>query len=337
MSGVARSRSGSVSGLVALIGLISLIGLITGGATAAPLDPLARIAVGAEPLGMAVTGEGKVVVVAAAGRSLHLLDPGRMVEQGALDLSAHGRLNRVVVDAGSGHLYVSASVKGRVLKIDPNLSGVVSSATVDGFPQGMAWLGDQLLVALTGGKAIAVIDAASMTPVRALEAGDRPSSILVDRNEAEFYVVKSTTRAVWVFDAATLKWRRSITDPSMTRLSDMIQAGDGRLLLLDAARDALLVMDAKGERVEKRVPLLPDDCDNCSHVPMAMAVSPDGRRLAVVGRGGWVSLLAIESWTVLAAARVGADLRSVVWTDPGTLFVASFGTGEVVVLDGGGQ
>jgi DNA-binding beta-propeller fold protein YncE len=189
-----------------------------------------------------------------------------------------------------------------------------------------------LLVALTGGQAVAVLDPAKMAPLGRLDAGDRPSSIHVNLNGETFYVVKSTTRSVWVFDLASLKWTHTISDPSLVRLSDIAQAPDGRLLLLDAAQDSLLVMDSSGSAIEARVPLLPADCGECTHVPMALTISPDGKRLVVVGRGGWVSLVDLKTRELVAAQQAGRDLRGVVWAGGGNIFATSFATGEVVVL-----
>lgn len=331
-----RSLAGLTAG--AILGGAALLALSPSRAAAdEPLRELARIAVGAEPLGIDVAADGSVIVAAAAGRSLHVLDPEALRETSKLDLSSHGRLSRVFVDRASGEIFVTASVKGRVLKLDSSASTVQATVTTGGFPQGIAQVGNKLLVALTAGQSVSVLDRATLTPLRSLDAGDRPSSIHVDRNGKAFYVVKSTTRSIWVFDADSLKWIRAISDPSFIRPSGLAQAPNGRLLLLDAAQDALLVMDATDTAIETRVPLLSADCGECTHVPMALAVSPDGERVVVVGRGGWVSLIELKTLRLVAARQAGRDLRGVVWGGDGRIFATSFGTGEVVVLDGRGD
>lgn len=320
----------------ALLGML-LVGVASLPSRAAPLDELARIPVGGEPLGIGVGKNGQVITAAAAGRSVHVLDPLKLTEISRLDLSQHGRLSRVFADPDTGAVYVSASVKGKVLKLDPAAAELLSSATIGGFPQGMARVGNSLLVALTGGKVVAVLDTATLEGKAGLDAGDRPSAIFVDRDGKHFYVVKSTTRSVWVFDTASLKWARSITDAGLVRLSDLNQSPDGRLLLLDATKDALLVMDPTGTTIAQRVPLLAADCGQCTHVPMALSLSPDGTRAAIVGRGGWVSLIDLKQWRLIAARQVGRDLRGVVWAGQDRIFVTSFGTAEVVVVDGAGE
>ncbi|MDH5558345.1 MAG: YncE family protein [Alphaproteobacteria bacterium] len=296
------------------------------------LVELARIPVGAEPLGIDIARDGSVIVAAAAGRTLHVLDPYTFSEVSSLDLSSYGRLSRVFVDQASGDVFVTASIKGHVLKMDSNASSVLATANTGGFPQGMALADGKLLIALTGGQAVAVLDPADMAPLERLDAGDRPSSIHVDRNGEAFYVVKSTTRSVWVFDLASLKWTHTISDPSLVRLSDIAQAPHGRLLLLDATQDSLLVLDASGSTIEARIPLLPAECGECTHVPMALTVSPDGKRVVVVGRGGWVSLVDLKTQELVGARQAGHDLRGVVWAGDGKIFTTSFASGEVVVL-----
>lgn len=298
------------------------------------LPQLARIEVGKEPLGIAVTRDNRVIIASAAGRSLHVIDANTLLETQRLDLSAHGRLSRVFVSPQSEEIFVSASVKGEVLKLDADLSSVSALTITGGFPQGMALVDGKLLVALTSGNAVAVLDPKKMVSLLRLDAGDRPSSVHVDRNNGKVYVVKSTTRSVWVYSALDFEWLKAISDPSLVRLSDMAQGPNGELLLLDGTQDVLLVMPPSGDTIEKRIPLLPDNCEQCTHVPMALAVSPDGSRIAVAGRGGWVSLIDLKKAQLIGAQQVGKDLRGIVWAGDNRIFTTSFATSEVVVLDG---
>ena len=299
----------------------------------AELKEVARIKVGSEPIGIDVASDGNVVVVSAAGRGVHVLDPRNYSELRRLDLSAHGRLSRVFVSKETGEVFVSASVNGEVLKLTPSASSVVSSLSTGGFPQGIAEKDGRLFVALTAGQAVSVIDRDEMVLLRTLDAGDRPSSIHIDHKADRIYVIKSTTRSIWVFDAKTLTWTHNIADQSFIRLSDLAQAPDGRLLLLDSAQDTLLIIDASTNTVVAHVPLLKDDCQQCRHVPMALAISPDGRSAAVVGRGGWVSLVDLSSQSLVDARMSGQDYRGVAWSGNDRIFATSFGSGEVVVLE----
>ena len=130
-----------------------------------PLEVVARIGIGAEPLGLAVTGDNRILVVAAAERALYAIDATRHQTISRLDLAAHGRLNRVIADPDGRAIYVTASVAGKLLVIDWDLGAVRAAIVVGTFPQGMAILDRRLFVANTADQSISVFD----TGVRPIE------------------------------------------------------------------------------------------------------------------------------------------------------------------------
>ena len=110
---------------------------------------------------------------------------------------------------------------------------------------------------------------------------------------------------------------------------------NARVVDQDRQRAVLLVRDDSGQRPLAEASLVDPACATCTaHYPMALAISSDGRTVAVVGRAGRVSLISMESGRLLADRTVGSDLRGVVWGTHDRLFITSFGSGEVVVLNG---
>lgn len=318
------------------IGVVLLgAALLSGAAAAAPLDVVARVAVGAEPLGLAIAGAGDILVVAAQGRTLQRIatdDPPHVVA--TLDLAAHGRLNRAAV-APDGTIYVTASVEARVLVIDPAATRV--TAVIDGlaFPQGMVVTAERLLVANSADQTIAVIDRAALTIERSVRSGERPSQLVLDRRNGEVLALNMTGRSIRRLalvppheTTAILSW------PQLTRPQDLVITDAGDTLVVDAVFDGLLVLRAGETAPSASIGLIGPDCDACEvFAPTALALSADGMTVAAAGRGGIVSLIDLATMRTTASARVGVDLRDIVFGPDGRLYTSSFGSNEVIVLD----
>lgn len=300
-----------------------------------PLTVLARIDVGAEPLGLERTADHRILVVAAQERALYAIDARSYEIVERLDLTSHGRLNRVIADPQAKAIYVSASVKGKLVTVDWAAHRVTNVITVGAFPQGLALHGTHLFVANTADQSISVIDTRQGKLVRTIDAGDRPQSLAVDRRRQRLIVVKSTTRSVWTFDLVEFRTAKTITNPALTRPMDVAVAPDGTLLLVDSKQDKLLRIAVDDGRVLTAIDLADPGCSDCgAYVPTAVALSPDGRSAAVASRNGAVSLIDLVENRLLASRIVGRDLRDVVFLDRDRIAVTSFATGEVVVVDG---
>jgi DNA-binding beta-propeller fold protein YncE len=307
-------------------------------AAANPLDVLDRIEVDREPIGLAVDGAGRVLAVAADGKTVLAIDgsAGSMTIEERLDLSAYGRLNRAAVDPTSGRIYVTASVSGAVLEIDPDLSRVIRTVTGLSFPQALVIDGDNLLVVETGRGTVSVIDLATFTSVRRLKASDRPHMIDVDRAARRLIVLHAVGRAIRYYDlerdyaaVGGLSW------PYLTRPQDLAATAGGEYLVVDGVYDELQVIAPDGQEPGLRLRLTPDDCGNCAEFsPMAVSLSPEGGVAAVVGRSGRISLIDLSTKRLVASERVGLDLRDVLFLPDGRIAVSSFATHEVIVLRG---
>ncbi|MFQ6016692.1 MAG: hypothetical protein ACE5KF_00705 [Kiloniellaceae bacterium] len=299
------------------------------------LKVLARIGVGAEPLGLERTADGRILVVAVQEKALYAIDTGRRQVVGRLDLTSHGRLNRVIADPATRAIFVTASVKGKVVVVDWEITRVTGVIGVGAFPQGMALYGKYLLVANTAGRSISVIDTGQGKVIRTIDAGDRPHSLAVDRPRQRLIVVKSTTRSVWTFDLAGYRKTRTITNRALTRPMDVVAVADGTLLLVDSKQDKLLRIAGDDGRVLGEIELADPACPDCgAFIPTAVTLSPDGRSAAVASRNGAISLIDVAENRLLASRIVGRDLRDVVFVNRDRIAVTSFATGEVVVVDG---
>ncbi|MFO1058694.1 MAG: YncE family protein [Dongiaceae bacterium] len=320
------------------------LGIAAGGrAVAAPLDLVAEIPVGAEPLGIALAPDGAALVVAAGEKALYRLATPAEGEPpaiaGRLDLAAEGRLNRVVVAPEDGTIYVTASVAGQVLAIRPDLSAVAARIAVGAFPQGMALSPGKLWVADSGDGTVAMVDRAQGTVLQHLDGGDRPQSVAADLAAGRLILVKSTTRALWLFSladgSAAGRWEQG----AFVRPMDLAVLPEGGALLADAGADRLLHLGPDGA-VLASIALADPGCEDCGEefTPMAVALSPDGHVAAVASRNGALSLIDVGTDRLLLSRRVGKDLRGVVFDRTGRrLLATSFAEGKVLVVQGPGQ
>ena len=308
------------------------------GAVARPLDPVATVAVGAEPLGLALAADGGVLVVAAAAKALYRIDtaaPGGPAVTARLDLAAEGRLNRILVAPGDGTAYVSASVAGKVLAIAPALDKVAARLAVGAFPQGMAIDGDRLFVADSGDGSVAVVDRRTGAPIARLDGGDRPQTVAVDARAGRLILVKSTTRALWLFDLADNQPAGHWDNPAFVRPVDLALLADGSVLLVDAGAGQVLHLGSDGA-IRATIALDDPGCPDCGEfAPMAIALSADASLAAIASRNGALSLIDVATDRLLLSRRVGRDLRGVVFDRAGRLVATSFADDTVIVAEGG--
>jgi YVTN family beta-propeller protein len=309
-----------------LAGLLAVPALRPPRATAGEpaLIELFRVDVGAEPLGLARRADGALLVVAAGGRRLSLIDPASGAGLRRLDLAAYGRLNRVI--AAPEAVYVTASVAGALLVIDPELSAVRASVPVGGFPQGMALHGDALLfVANTADGTVSVIDRATLAVTGTVAVGERPQELAVDAAHGRLLVLQTTTRSLAVVGLDSLRREAVWRSAELVRPAGLALTAEGDALVADAGAEALLLFD-DGGRVRRRLTLPAG-----AVTPMALALSPDGGRVAVAGRDGSISVLRLDGG---AATRqvVGLDLRAVLFAPDGRIFATSFGDGTLIGL-----
>jgi DNA-binding beta-propeller fold protein YncE len=310
-----------------------------GPAAAAPLDLIAAIPVGAEPLGIALAPDGTALVVAAGEKALYRLAPpaggGPPAVAGRLDLASEGRLNRVVVAPEDGTIYVSASVAGQVLQIRPAMDGIAARIAVGAFPQGMALSPGRLWVADSGDGTVAMVDRARGAVAQTLDGGDRPQTVAADPATGRLILVKSTTRALWLFTLADGQPAGRWEQGAFVRPMDLAVLPDGSALLADAGADRVMHLGPDGA-VRASIALADPACAGCDEfTPMAVALSPDGKLAAVASRNGALSLIDVASDRLLLSRKVGRDLRGVVFDHDGRLLATSFAEDKVLVVEGG--
>ena len=290
----------------------------------AALVELFRTDVGAEPLGLARReADGRLLVVAAADRRLSLIDSVSGAELRRLDLADHGRLNRVA--AAPEAVYVTASVAGAVLVIEPDLSAVRATVSVGGFPQGMALHGGALFVANTADGTLSAIDRATLAVTGTVDVGERPQEPAVDAGRGRLLVLQTTTRSIAVVDPGALRRRSVWRGAELVRPSGLALTDDGGALVADAGAEALFLFGPDG-RMQRRLALPPGVV-----TPTALALSPDGGRVAVAARDGSISVLGLDGGGAVRRV-VGRDLRAVLFAPDGRIYATSFGDGTLVGL-----
>ena len=281
------------------------------------------------PLDLALTADGAWAVVANAGA-----DTASLVDLSTRKAVAEVPVGRrpVAVALDGPRAIVSNALSGTltVLDLQPPRLAVAATIPVGLEPRGVALRGPRAWVALAGEDAVAAVDLASKAVERS-PSGDEPWDVALSPDGTRVAVSNALSRTVSVHDAVTLKrhyavamrghnLRRLAPSPDGTWMyvpniaerglptsRDNIDRGwvvANRLsrvpLLEDAAREAVS-LDPRGKAV--------GDVED-------VAVSPDGRRLALAAGGTHELLLLGLPLPFIAFGGPGDHIDPAVLKDP---------------------
>lgn len=257
-----------------------------------------QVAVGLNPLGMAVTPDGSALWVANVGGA-------------AVDVNGDGTIS--VVDTATG--------------------AVTATIAVGGWPTEIAFTPDGTTAYIpdTSGRTH-VIDVATRTATGTIEGGDFPVAIALDAAAGRAWVAnrgyEASATSVSVLDLAAGTIVGQLT--AGLRPLDLSLSPDGTVLAVPGADDgSVTLFDAASGTTTATVEV--------GGRPGSVAFSADGAQLFVTGmESGALSVIDVASATVTASAVLGAPLFGLTLLPGGTQLAIAHGTetaGELIVVD----
>jgi acid phosphatase len=256
-----------------------------------------QVTLGDKPYGMALSPDGKTLVVSNDGQSTQSL----MV----LDRASGGMLQTIRYDAPEAlflgvafspdgtHVYASAggNNKIRVYTVDGQkltetaplqLPSQIDGTAINLFPAGLAVSADggRLYVADNLGDRASVIDLASGNVLANLPVGHNPYTVVLSHDGKSAYVSNWGENTVSVIDTSTLQVTTTIqvdTHPSAMTLNPV----NNELYVANSDSDTVSVIDTTTNLVLGRIGLAPYPDAKEGSSPDALTVSADGRTLYV--------------------------------------------------------
>lgn len=294
------------------------------------------IAVEQEPLGLVLSPDFATLYVAnAKSGTISIIDTASQRAMKTLAVNPGGRLNSVIVSADGKTLYVSDAKAGTVEVFKLPEAEQMAAIPVRLFPQRMALSAEQnrLYVVNSASNNISVIDMVTHTLLTNILVNERPYAIVIAPDHSRAYITSSQTHSITIIDLASQKAIDVIVLESISRLTNLASSADGRYLYIcDAISNSIVVVDTTAKRQVQTLNAAKFDNSDLEFSPTDLALSPDGQRLYVVGRTGYLSVIALENHEVLASLEVGQDLRNIVLAPDGTAYISSFGTNSVSIV-----
>ncbi len=288
-----------------------------------------------DPRGMALTADGRTLVVACEGTdSVALVDAGSGRVRADVPFPAGAMPHGVAASPDGRTIFVSLRGRGTVARVDARSLGVRESGPVGRAPCGIALAPDgrTLVVANAESGDAALLDAATLEVTSRLHAGREPFRVAVSPDGRFAHVVNRMTEIHGTFDLPVSEVtvidlaRRSVAArvplPSAHLSEGIAFLPDGsrsavplvrvrnRLPISQVARGwvmsgglALVPADGGGEAA-----LLPtDDMDRCWSDPAGIAFAGDGRAFLAAAGADAVSVISVPRLLAAAAAPPPAD------------------------------
>ncbi len=175
------------------------------------------VAVGRNPLGLAVTPDGTRVYVAnSADSTVSVIDALARKPASPPTIGVGANPHGVAVSPDGKHVYVTNLADDTVSMIDVSVTpNTIATVGVGSKPYGIAVSGGLVFVTSSGASTVSVIDTANANRVSTVTVGHNPIGIDVNPSSGAVYVVNSGDRTVSVIDVgggvAGLKVTNTIT------------------------------------------------------------------------------------------------------------------------------
>ncbi|GAK57032.1 hypothetical protein U27_03996 [Candidatus Vecturithrix granuli] len=294
------------------------------------------IAVEQEPLGLALSPDFATLYVAnAQSGTISVIDTASQRVIKTLTVNPGGRLNSIIVSADGQTLYVSDAKAGTVEVFKLPEAEQTAGIPVRLFPQRMALSQEQnrLYVVNSASNNVSVIDMVTHALLTNIPVNERPYAIAIAPDHSRAYITSSQTHSITILDLASQKAIDAIVLESISRLTNLVISPDGRYLYIcDAISNSIVVVDTTVKRQVRTLNAAKFEKSDLEFSPTDLALSTDGKRLYVIGRTGYLSVIALENHEVLASLEVGQDLRNIALAPDGTSYISSFGTNSVSIV-----
>ena len=289
-----------------------------------------------EPLGLTLSPDFASLYVAnAKSGTISQIDTKSQRVTKTFPVNPAGRLNSVITSADGATLYITDAKAGNVEVLSASEGRKIFTIPVRLFPQRMALSRDntRLYVVNSASDNVSVIDVTTHALLTNIPVNERPYAIVLAPDNKLAYVTSSQTHTITVIDLEAQKPLAPIVLATITRLTNAVISPDGKYLYVcDAISNSIVVVDTAAKTQAQTLNAAKFPKNDLEFSPTDLALSNDGKRLYVVGRTGYLSVLNLADGVVLASLEVGKDLRNIALTADGVAYMSSFATNSVSVV-----
>jgi YVTN family beta-propeller protein len=206
----------------------------------ATMNPVATVAIGGKPAGVAVSPDGtRAYVTSPEGKFLSVIDARERRVLRRIPLEG-GPLGLAVTPDGK-RVFVADMYDGRLYSVDPE-AGVVATAQIGATPSGVAVTPDgrTILVTIRDANRLAFVDAASFQKTGEIEVGRHPFGVTIDSEGRRAYAANVESDDVSVIDIAT---RAVVGTVKVGKRPYCVALAQGRGFVTDQYAEAVSVFD----------------------------------------------------------------------------------------------
>jgi YVTN family beta-propeller protein len=165
-----------------------------------------RLAIGPKPAGLALTPDGKMLLVAARDdNQIVFVDAHRFRQVDRLQVGRHPF--GVTIDDDGRSAYAANVESDTVSVIDLVSRKARATLHVESHPYGVALASERIFVSNQHSESLSVFNAKDLTPVATVKVGDYPEGICASLDGATVYVANWFSNELWAIDALSLKVR----------------------------------------------------------------------------------------------------------------------------------
>lgn len=294
-------------------------------------EVVATIPVGDGPHEVAVSPDGRRAVACnyggrEAGSSLTVLDVRRGEAVRTIDLGEYRRPHGIWWLEDGRHVLVTVESNRAVIKVDVKDGRVVQAVeTGQDVSHMIAVLPDETraFVANIRSGSVTALDLRAGKKITDIPTGGGAEGIDVTPDGSKVFVTNRADDTVTIIDAARLQVLATLDCGAFPIRAEATP--DGRHVLVTNARSGdMAVIDVDAREEVRRIPLpveLPEGAPAGtgpfaeSSVPIGILARPDGTRAYVAHqRGGVISVVDLESWTVVDHWTAGAGPDGMAWS-----------------------
>jgi len=268
---------------------------------------IATVPVGKDPLGVAVSPDGRRVYVANyLDNTVSVIDTATNTVKATLNVGRSP--NGVAVNPQGTKVYVTNTWSGNISVIDTATNTVTAAVMVGSMPSGVAVnpQGTRVYVANCNSNTVSIIDTATNTVIATVPVENWPSGVAVNPTGTKIYVTNSgyedlPENTISVIDAATNTVTASV-EVGNYPYGVAVNPDGTKVYVVNKMDSTVSVIDAVTNTVTSTVNV------GYYNLPYGVAVNPEGTKVYVANWGrNAVSVIDTATNKITATVKVGRD------------------------------
>ncbi|MUL63763.1 hypothetical protein BOO86_04740 [Mycobacterium sp. CBMA 234] len=256
---------------------------------------ISTTAVGANPIGIAVTGT-KVYVANSGGSTLSVIDRNTGV---VVNIPVTSGPTSVAVSPDGSRAYVGGNGAVSVVNLDTNtVTATVKTNGGSVYGITVAATGQLVYVSNSGNNSISVIDTSTSTPtvITTISVGKSPRAVALSADGSRLYVANWSSKSISVIDTTTNKTVGSQISVGSNPFGVAVSQDGSRVYVSNNGSNSVSVIDAVAAKSVATI--------SVGSQPLGITLSPDGSMLYVANGPDTVSAINTNTNTVVKTITV---------------------------------